>query len=303
MKTHLYKSYKDTIKLDSLPPDATLDSGDFTTMKKTPRNTTPVPRPSAFGDVIHMDIVFGPDVALGNIHYALLFTDRFNRMTYLYPLQNLSTDIWKQLEFFFAHLGFTPKCLITDFDTKLIGGKACDYLNSLLIHVNAAPSYHKNCNGLPERHWQTMTSMARNWLVSAELPAKFWYYAVKRAAEICNYFPNKLEGGSWSTPLELAYRVQPDLRVLFKIFGLAAVRCERTGNLHPNKFEAQSVPMITVGHCPNSTRLLFYNPANSMFVSSIDYKFQLHTTSGAYFKYRYQSGTIFYWLDESTSIC
>jgi hypothetical protein len=25
--------------------------------------------------------------------------------------------------------------------------------------------------------------MAGNWLASAELPAKFWFYAVKRAAE------------------------------------------------------------------------------------------------------------------------
>jgi len=47
-----------------------------------------------------MDIVFGPDISLGNIHYGLLITDRFSRMTYLYPLQNLTTDICKQLEYF-----------------------------------------------------------------------------------------------------------------------------------------------------------------------------------------------------------
>jgi len=35
---------------------------------------------------MHMDIVFGPEVAISNIHYALLFTDRFSRMTYIYPL-------------------------------------------------------------------------------------------------------------------------------------------------------------------------------------------------------------------------
>jgi len=53
---------------------------------KKNRNTTPVPRPSLFGQVMHMDIVFGPEVAISNIHYALLFTDRFSRMTYIYPL-------------------------------------------------------------------------------------------------------------------------------------------------------------------------------------------------------------------------
>jgi hypothetical protein len=32
-------------------------------------------------------------------------------------------------------------------------------------------------------------AMARNWLASVQLPATFWYYAIRRAAEVCNYFP------------------------------------------------------------------------------------------------------------------
>jgi len=93
------------------------------------------------------------------------------------------------LEYFFARLGFTPKRLISDFDSKLIGGKARDYLNSLRIHLNAAPAHRQDRNGLVERHWQSLTTMAHNWLASAELPASFWFYAVHRAAEVCNYFP------------------------------------------------------------------------------------------------------------------
>jgi hypothetical protein len=93
MKSHLSKLYQDTILIDKLPADAVLDTGEFANLRKTPRNTTPVPRPSSFGEVIHMDIVFGPDIAVGNIHYGLLFTDCYSRMTYLYPLQNLTSDI------------------------------------------------------------------------------------------------------------------------------------------------------------------------------------------------------------------
>ncbi len=52
--------YQDTIKFDNTPGDVILDSGALATVRKTPRNTTPVPRPTNFGDVIHMDIVFGP---------------------------------------------------------------------------------------------------------------------------------------------------------------------------------------------------------------------------------------------------
>jgi hypothetical protein len=146
-----------------------------------------------------------------------------------------------------------------------------------------------------------MVSMARSWLASAELPSKFWFFAVKRAAKICNYFPYRLEDGSWSTPLELAHQTKPDLRVLFKMFGLAAVHRERNGNLQ-GKFDSQSGPMIAVGRCPNSNGIQFYNPENGSLVSSIDYKFQLHTTSGTHFNYKYQAGTFLYRLDETNSI-
>ena len=91
--------------------------------------------------MIHFDIIFGPEVALANVHYGLLFTDRFSRMMYVLPLQNLNSDIIKQLDHFFAQLGFVPCRLISDFDLKLIGGKAQDHLNKLLVHVNAAPCY------------------------------------------------------------------------------------------------------------------------------------------------------------------
>jgi hypothetical protein len=122
---------------------------------------------------MHLDIVFGPEVAIGDVHYALLFSDSYSRMNYVYPLHNLTSDIPKQLQAFFAHLGFMPTRLISDFDLKLIGGKAKEYLNSLLIHVNAAPLSPQDRNGLAERHWQTMLAMAHNWLASVELPFTF----------------------------------------------------------------------------------------------------------------------------------
>jgi hypothetical protein len=77
------------------------------------------------------------------------------------------------------------------------------------------------------------------------------YYAVKHAAEVCNYFPIKLDNGEWTTPFTLAHKVKPDLRVLFKLFSVAAVCHEHHGDIHLGKFESQSIPMIAVGWCPN----------------------------------------------------
>jgi hypothetical protein len=186
----------------------------------------------------------------------------------------------------------------------LIGGKARDYLNSLLIHINAAPSSRQDRNRLVERHWQTMLAMACNWLASAELPGTFWYYAIRRVAEVCMYFPYRLEDGSFTTPfeLELVHKVKPDLRVLFPMFGLAAVRWERVGDSQLNEFDSQSIYMIALGRCQQSNGLQFYNPSNRTFVSSIDYKFQMHSTIGVHFGYKYQPGIFFYRLDESTTI-
>jgi hypothetical protein len=43
LKSHLGQLYQNTITIDSLPADAVLDSGDLASVRKKPRNTTPVP--------------------------------------------------------------------------------------------------------------------------------------------------------------------------------------------------------------------------------------------------------------------
>ncbi len=48
---------------------------------------------------------------------------------------------------------------------------------------------------------------------------------------------------------------------------------------------------------------MVYNfPANGSFVTSIDYRFQNHVTSGSFFGLQYQPGTFIYRLDETNSI-
>jgi hypothetical protein len=136
----------------------------------------------------------------------------------------------------------------------------------------------------------------------AELPSTFWFYAVRRAAEVCNYFLIQLEYGSTTTPFELVHRTKQDLRVLFQPFTLAAVHQEGIGDESLPKFESQSVPMITLDRCPNSHGLQFYNPVTGAIVSSIDYSFQNHVSGGSCFGLKCQPGTFMYRLDESTTM-
>jgi len=120
---------------------------------------------------------------------------------------------------------------------------------------------------------------------------------------VCNYFPYRLEdGSSTTTPFELAHHCKPDLRVLFKLFSLAAVKRERIGDNTLSKFDSQSIPMIAVGQCPHSDGVQFFNPTNGTLVSSIDYTLLHNTTSGARFGCTYQPGTFIYHLDESATI-
>jgi hypothetical protein len=60
MKKQFANLYQDTVKLDIMPADAILDQRCHATMQKEARNIVPVSRPLIFGDIIHMDIVFGP---------------------------------------------------------------------------------------------------------------------------------------------------------------------------------------------------------------------------------------------------
>jgi hypothetical protein len=66
--------------------------------------------------------------------------------------------------------------------------------------------------------------------------------------------------------------------LLLRLSDMKEVNSENLG-----KFDAQSLSMIAIGKCPNSNGLLFYNPVNHTFVSSIHYQFQHHMTSGARF--------------------
>jgi hypothetical protein len=58
-----------------------------------------------------------------------------------------------------------------------------------------------------------MITMTHKWLASAGLPSSFWFYAVCRAAELFNYFPNKLEDCTYTTPFELVQKINFNLRV------------------------------------------------------------------------------------------
>ena len=75
----------------------------------------------------------------------------------------------------------------------------------------------------------------------------FWYYAIKRAAEMSNYFPIN-HHGQITTPFQIAQKSKPDVHNLFLMFSIGYVR-KTTDSLGKSrtKFQSQTVKSIVIG--------------------------------------------------------
>ena len=277
------------ITISASDKSKTLNDGETATLKSKKKNSRPSKIPEKYSDVWHMDIVYGPCVAIAGVKYALLLVDKKTRKCCLYALKDLKDSIKDALSQFILDVGTKPKLLRTDFDKKLIGGKIKQFLREKHIRLEAAPPKRQHQNGLVERKWQSIISMARNWLTAELLPTKYWFFAIKRAAEIMNILPTKHEGGIVSTPFEYVHNKKVDYRQLFPVFKKAYVKIEtdESGG-HRNKYKSQTIKTICVGSCPDSDGMLFYHPKTKKVITSADgYKFDTRLASGPQFNEKF----------------
>ena len=112
------------------------------------------------------------------------------------------------------------RCFLCDFDTKLIRGQARHLLNCKELHILSSDPYRQSQNRLVESHWGVAIRMAKVYLQEANLPRRFWFWAVQTAFKRMNMVPmevGKQASGSpkLSTPFKLFYKCQPDMRTLF----------------------------------------------------------------------------------------
>jgi hypothetical protein len=233
-----------------------IDPGEVATMNSSRRNMTSSAPPSHYSDVWHMDIGFGPCAAIGGIRYTLLFVDKRTRYKFVYGLKNLKDSLLHAVTQFLTECGVKPKLIRTDFDTKLMGGKVGAHFRQHNIPIESSPPYRQHQNGLVESHWQTVVSMARNWLTSALLPTKYWFFAIRRACEVCNILPTS-HLGTITTPFELVHAKKVDYRLLFLLFSTSYIKYRREGGAVKNKWSSQTLKCIVVGTCNRSNGLLF----------------------------------------------
>lgn len=206
-----------------------IDLGEHATLSNTRRSKKSVPLPSKYGDIWHIDIGFGPSKAIGGARYCLFFVDRKTQYKHVFPLKNLKDDLLLTMRKFITkvkrqNIGE----FYTDFDEKIIGGDVRKLLDEEHINITAAPPRRQSENGLVESHWKQIVKMARNWLRSHLLPSNFWWYAIKRATEICNnILPTyHVDRKNPKTPYELVYNQKPDPRNLIPLFSIADIKIE-----------------------------------------------------------------------------
>ena len=132
--------------------------------------------------------------------------------------------------------------------------------------------------------------MVCNWLTRLFLPWKFWYFALKMAAQVSNYMPIILENGQWTTLNEQRYGTKPDWRNLVTMFSIGYIRRNRDGKKQRATADSQSIMGICVGNNPKSDGLLFYLPTSKKLVGSADYRLDPTVPSGLVFGYSYDRG-------------
>jgi transposase InsO family protein len=267
--------------------------GDYTTINK-PAKGKPLTKRHKYLEKVHLDIVFGDCVALGGYRYAIILVDVATRFTWVFGLTSLSsTDIIEALLAFRAAAGGLPKCFHSDFDKKLMGGRALHWILDNKSNIKAAPARRQSSNGLVERTWQTLVHMARSYITEKQVGREFWYWAVRHAAMMLNQVPGRL-GRKLTTPFELIYNKKPDSKTWFELFSVGYFPVESKAGEAASASQSHSLDGIAIGRDDKSNTILFYNPLTKKYYSPSVFKLeQSHLPVMLYPKHiRYDGGFV-----------
>jgi len=285
-------------RISTLDRETIVDLGEISTIDAPARNTNVTDLPTKLGDVVHMDIIFGSNTAIGGTKYALFLVDKATRHKFIYPLTSVKHDhILSALQQFEKDIGIAPKILRTDFDYKLMGKQVVHHFANSPTQLEAAPPDQQNQNGLCERNWRSILRMARSWLANSLLPSNFWWHSIKRATEVANYIPLKIDG-QLTTPHELTYGHKVDLRNILPLFAVSYIR----NNTDSNSMNSNSIRTILIGRSSKSHTYEFYHPATKKIISSSIYRIDETIPAGPTFNLQYDGGMYFNKFNENYKV-
>ena len=174
---------KASFHIQDLENDFFQDRGNYSTIPKRRRNTTPI-KPT--NDVCHYDICYDAGTVIGGIKYFIVFTLRTQRYTFAFSLKDLGEEsLLNTVHKFVAILGHIPSRMIVDRYLKLIGGKGEEYLEA--PDLNKTIQCTTQVSGVLARR-QTQNGLALVGIKSSTFQILvFWYSIYNTSLKVLSY--------------------------------------------------------------------------------------------------------------------
>ena len=174
-----------------LSEDTRLAVGDVVNIKRTRCGGELAHSPIA-NHTVGADIGYGDGTSPGGYKYCLFLTCLGTKATFAYGLRDTKGETLCDAFWMYAiEAGGFPKRLRCDFDKRFIQGAVARLLRSHGVRIGASPPHRQSQNGAVERQWQTACNMARSFLVTARLPKRYWFWAIREATTRMNLLPVK----------------------------------------------------------------------------------------------------------------
>ena len=166
-------------------------------------------------------------------------------------------------------------CLVhrfhSDFDRKLIGGNALQWILSNSSNIITAPAGRQSSNGLAERTWRTIIQMSQAFITEKQVGQEFLYFAVRHAEMILNQVPGRLVP-KLTTPFELVHNSKPNSKTRFELFSIGYFHYDTDNTESSSKLQAHMLDGIDVGWDDRSYSIIFYNPRTSSYYFPPDFR-------------------------------
>lgn len=236
------------------------------------------------GEIIHMDLKGPlPELSVSGAVLAAVFVDEATRWTVVKEVVSKTKIVevvsaaFEEFAMAGIHVGENT-ILHGDSENVLTGREMRTFLASRRMILRSSPPHTHQRNGIAERAIQTLFDTTTAMLLDAQMPKKFWFYAVTYASYIHNRSATTALGGK--SPFEVVTGRVPDLNRA-EVFGCKVfVRAEERQALDP---KARVGVFVGVNESSDSARVLVFDRQRLVVMSTVHCVFESHVSGYAQF--------------------
>lgn len=264
---------------NTIPTILPCNACDLAKGHKVPHNHTRL-RAAHTLDNVHLDLsgIIRTSALCGST-YFILFTD--DHTSYRHVAGLITKTAPATFEKITQYVALTErqserklKRLTLDNGSEFVNHLLVPYCEKKGITLRLTAPYTPEENGVAERSNRTVVSKARALMIDANLPVRFWLYAVKAAVYLINRTTTStLPTGM--TPYEKWFGSKPDISHI-RVFGcLFSVLIRK--ELRHGKFSPVSRSAILIGYAEQNRNYIVFIPETNNILTSHDVSFQEDT--------------------------